>query len=57
MPKKQEEQGYQHLDSLSYFEAALRDALEKSIKEKHDDPDVHVVSRSGSSSGSPGRDH
>lgn len=46
MPNEREEAPYQHLDSLSYFERSLRDAL-NSITEKQDDQHVCVVVTSG----------
>lgn len=55
MPNKQGPTPYQHLDSLSYFERSLRDAL-NSITEEQDDQYVCVVVPSGSRAGDDRRD-
>jgi len=55
MPNEQEPAPYQHLDSLSYFERSLHNAL-NSLTEEQDDQYVRVVVPSGSSAGDDRRD-
>lgn len=57
MPRKERaKEDYQNVDSLTHFEALLRDALDRSVNKEEDDQNVSVGGRGGDRSGRNRRD-